>query len=81
MGIEERRNELSEKTTKRSGSDVLLELSPLISQLSNLSEKDADLARKGLAEIIQVPAEYIPRQMILTVLFPVCIQAYFGGAG
>ena len=60
MDIEERRNELSEKTAERSGPDVLLELSPLISQLSNLSEKDADLTRKGLAEVVQVPAEYIP---------------------
>lgn len=37
--------------------DILLQLPPLVSELSDLGEENADLACEGFAEVIQVPAE------------------------
>ena len=36
--------------------DVLLKLASFVSQLSDLSEEDADFARKSLTEVIEIPA-------------------------
>lgn len=64
-----------------SGWNILLELAALVSQLADLCEEDADFAGEGFAEVIQVPADDIPREVIRIVLSQFCMQAYFGGAG
>ena len=40
----------------RKGGHALLQLPPFISELADLLQQDADLAREGLAEVIDVPS-------------------------
>ena len=47
--------------------NALLELAPLVSQFADLCKEDTDLTRKSLAEVIQVPADDIPRKVIWSV--------------
>ena len=41
---------------------VLLQLPPLVSELAHFCEKDADLVRKGLAEVVDVSVQRRTRQ-------------------
>ena len=41
---------------------VLLQLPPLVSELADLREEDADLIRKGLAEVVDIPVYRGTRQ-------------------
>ena len=69
------------------GRDALLQLAALVSELAHLGEEDADLAREGLAKVVQVPIS-APRTRepssvrVLQAATRVPRRAaYFGGAG